>query len=264
MAISYGLRMNNLIWIIAITIYLILNLFKRKDNNKLKISDVTLKISIMVLFVVISVVPASIIKSDMQAKYELKPENKFPMLGFLCIGMENGPRSAGWYDDETADLAWIDIENAKTEYPRLLKEKISNFAHNPIQAVKFYIKKTASMWTENTYAEIWYNQSFNIGKKANWDLKKDEIIRSKEEKLSIYQKALVLIIFGVSLAVVLENKGNLSNELLLLLTIFIGGFLFHTIWEAKSRYIISYIVALIPITAICLKGRTNNLEEKAN
>lgn len=210
----------------------------------------------MVLFIVISILPAMIIKSSMQNKYELNKENKFPVSGFLCIGIENGERSAGWYDDKVASLGLENIDKAKIEYPKMFKEKVLEFVRNPFKAIKFYIKKTASMWTENTYAEIWYNQSFNIGKKANWDLKKDEIIRSKEEKLSIYQKALVLIIFGVSLAVVLENKGNLSNELLLLLTIFIGGFLFHTIWEAKSRYIISYIVALIPITAICLKDNS--------
>lgn len=260
MAISYALRMNNLIWMLAIIIYLVLNLFKKEDslsNNKgSRIIDIIWKLAILVMFTFISILPATIIKSSMQEKYELNPQNRFPVLGFLCIGMENGQRSAGWYDDEIADLAWLDIENAKSEYPRLLKEKISNFAHNPIQAAKFYIKKTASMWTENTYAEIWYNQSFNIGRKSNWDLKKDEIIRSKEEKFSLYQKALVLIIFGVSLAVILKNKDNLSNEVLLLLTIFIGGFLFHTLWEAKSRYIISYIVALIPITAIGLKDKT--------
>lgn len=280
MAISYALRMNNLIWILAIIVYLVLNLFKQEkikdtdmqkikgddklkiiDNKKLKIKDndksktlaVISGIIAIILFTIISIMPATIIKSNLQTKYELNKEYKFPTVGFLYMGMENGTRSAGWYDDKIADISWNNIKNAKSEYSNRIKERISYFAHNPLKMAKFYIKKTTSMWTENTYAEIWYNQSFNIGHKGKRNYQKDEWIRNNEEKLRIYQKSLILLIFGISLAVIIKNKGNLSNELLLLLTIFIGGFLFHTIWEAKSRYIISYIVALIPITAICIK-----------
>ncbi len=261
MAISYALRMNNLIWMLAIIVYLVLNLLKKEENlgnKRSKLVDITWKISMVVLFTFISMLPATIIKSKMQDKYELNPSNKFPVLGFLCIGMENGSRSAGWYDDETADLAWLDIENAKEQYSKILKEKISYFVHNPVKMAKFYTKKTASMWTENTYSGLWYNQSFNIGKKENWDDKKDKFVTDKEEKIAIYQKGLILIILGCSYLAILKNKNDLSNELLLLVTIFIGGFLFHTIWEAKSRYIISYIVALIPITAICIKENNNS------
>lgn len=55
-----------------------------------------------------------------------------------------------------------------------------------------------------------------------------------------------------TILVILKNREQLSNEVLLLLTVFIGGFLFHTLWEAKSRYIISYILVLIPVVAIVL------------
>ena len=48
----------------------------------------------------------------------------------------------------------------------------------------------------------------------------------------------------------IKNRKDISNEILLLVTVFIGGFLFHTICEAKSRYIIPYIVVLIPIVSL--------------
>ena len=41
-------------------------------------------------------------------------------------------------------------------------------------------------------------------------------------------------------------------DLIFLLTIFVGGFAFHILWEAKSRYIIPYIIVLIPIASICI------------
>ena len=44
---------------------------------------------------------------------------------------------------------------------------------------------------------------------------------------------------------------------LLLPTIFIGGFLFHLFWEAKSQYTITYFVLLIPYCAKGLMDMTN-------
>ena len=50
----------------------------------------------------------------------------------------------------------------------------------------------------------------------------------------------------------IKTRKNLSLEVLFLITIFIGGFMFHILWEAKSRYIIPYVVILIPVASIKL------------
>lgn len=68
----------------------------------------------------------------------------------------------------------------------------------------------------------------------------------------VYQKALVLLIVLGTILTLLKYHSDLSNEVLLLIIILIGGFLFHTIWEAKSRYIISYILILIPVASISI------------
>ena len=46
---------------------------------------------------------------------------------------------------------------------------------------------------------------------------------------------------------------------LLLPTIFIGGFLFHLFWEAKSQYTITYFVLLMPYCAKGLMDMTNEM-----
>lgn len=75
--------------------------------------------------------------------------------------------------------------------------------------------------------------------------------------VEFYQKACLLVIcIGVIYAFV-KNRKNLSYEMIFLLTIFIGGFLFHIIWEAKSRYIIPYILVLMPLAVI-----KNRIKEK--
>ena len=71
--------------------------------------------------------------------------------------------------------------------------------------------------------------------------------------LTFYQKVLLIITCMCSLIVLIQNRKNLSLELLFLITIFIGGFAFHILWEAKSRYIIPYVVILIPVASVIIK-----------
>jgi len=52
---------------------------------------------------------------------------------------------------------------------------------------------------------------------------------------------------------IIQNRKNISLEAIFLITIFIGGFAFHILREAKSRYIIPYIVVLIPIASANIK-----------
>ncbi len=48
-----------------------------------------------------------------------------------------------------------------------------------------------------------------------------------------YQKASLLLITASSLIIIIQNRKKLSLEIIFLLTIFIGGFAFHILWEAK-------------------------------
>ena len=127
----------------------------------------------------------------------------------------------------------------------------------------FYISKNVSMWAENTYSAIWYNQSFNFTPEAKPQIEKQDLdnkLYEIKDGVVIYQKALVLLIFGIAILVMIKYRKDLSNEVLLLVTIFIGGFLFHTLWEAKSRYIISYILVLIPIASIIVADKISKEE----
>lgn len=129
--------------------------------------------------------------------------------------------------------------------------------------MEFYTKKIASMWAECTFGSVWYNLSFNFG-----DMSVNEGTATEEQILEYenvdkevlrfynlnktYEKILVLLIFSAVLIFMLRNN-DITNEQVLLILIFIGGFLFHMLWEAKSRYIIPYVIILIPIASIGIK-----------
>lgn len=234
--IAYMFRMNSLIFIIATIMYLVLNLFKNITQKCYK--ENLLNMLIIVVYIAISIIPSSLIKNYYLEKSNLEKNKETPNASYFLMAMEEGPRSKGWYNEEIAEYALKNNEIAKNEYVGKIKERLNYFSKNIGYTFNFYVTKIASMWTENTYSAVRNN---TVEGKAF-----EELINP----ITFYQKVLLLIICICSIIVLIQNRKNLSTELLFLLTIFIGGFAFHILWEAKSRYIIPYIVVLIPIASI--------------
>lgn len=257
MSLGYMVRMNSIIFAIAISIYIIIKALKLDKSIKEK----CIKIIIGIAFLLGTIMPGTLLKAYLSNRYELNPNNAFPTTGFLYMGMAKSNRGNGWYGEDSALMAWEDMSSAKTEYPEMIRERITELASNPMSTIKFYVVKTASMWTENTYSALWYNQTFNNKREANEkDLQGDCILQENEHRLILLNKGIVTMTFFCSLVIIIQNKKEMSDEALLLLIAFVGGFMFHTLWEAKSRYIIPYIVVLFPI--ISIKIKTNTLFKK--
>ncbi len=256
MALSYMLRMNSLIFILAIMIYLFLDLISSKEKAKIILT----KIVAIMCFAVLTLMPATLVKNYFLSKEGLDKNKSFPKTGYFYMGMTESDYSAGWYSYKYADYAYHDIDNANEKYISLIKERLNYFKNNPSYTFKFYLIKLCSMWTENAHSSIRNRIVMDENGKIVYD-GKNQGLTDLEFLQILYQKALMFIIFGCSIIVLIQNRKNLSNELILLLTIFIGGFLFHVIWEAKSRYIIPYIVVLMPIAAIEINKAKFNIKK---
>lgn len=254
MAMSYMLRMNSLIFILAIIIYLFLDLISSKEKAKTILS----KIVAIACFIVFTLMPATLVKNYFITKNGLDKNKNFPKTGYFYMGMTESDYSAGWYTFKYADYAYHDIDNANEKYISLIKERLNYLKNNPSYTFKFYITKLCSMWTENAHSSIRNKIVLDENNKIVYDGENQGLTNLEVFQVK-WQKALMFIIFGCSIIVLVQNRKNLSNELILLLTIFIGGFLFHVIWEAKSRYVIPYIVALMPIAAIEINNAKFNI-----
>ena len=279
MCISYFLRMNMLIFFIAILIYLLLeftkfinNLVKDKSlTKKLKIKNISLKVALIVVFCIISILPTNLFKIFMQEQLNLNENNSFPLIGFIDLGLANSTRGPGWYVDPYVDTWRVDGHDTEPMKDRINK-KLEIFKEKPKILFEFYFFKIASMWGENSFGSIWYNLSFNFGNMSvnkgtaseqeieNYE-KVDNIINKNYSFIMVYDKIIILLIFISVLLFILRNK-DISNEQILLILIFVGGFLFHIIWEAKSRYILPYVIILIPIMAIGIDGNIKWIKEK--
>lgn len=246
--IAFMMRMNSLIFIIATLIYLLINLFNEftKRNTKQNI----IKILIISMYIIISIIPSSLVKTYYLNKYNLDKEKEYPNISYFLMAMEESWRGNGWYSEDIGEPALKDPINKKIEYKDRIKDRLTYFSKHLDYTFDFYTKKIASMWAENTYSAI----------RSNASEENDQIVNANKP-LMLYQKTLLILMCVCSLIVLIQNRKNLSVDVIFLITIFIGGFSFHILWEAKSRYIIPYIIALIPVASICInKMKLKNIK----
>lgn len=243
--IAYMMRMNCLIFIIATVIYLLLNLFKEITKKPWK--ENLINSLVIVMYIVIAIIPAGLVKNYYLDKYNMDKSKAYPNESYFLMAMEESWRGFGWYNEDIGEPALKDPEGKKQEYQERIKERLKYFAENPGNTFNFYTKKLASMWTENTYSAVRSNLT-----------RENDPLENIYNPLEFYQKVLLIITCTCSLIVLIQNRKDLSLEVIFLITIFLGGFAFHILWEAKSRYIIPYIVVLIPVAAIKLNKIITN------
>lgn len=172
-----------------------------------------------------------------------------PKIMWIAMGMQEGERGEGWYNGfnyETFRETGCDPKKSSEIAKKAILESLENFKQDPAYAVRFYFRKFASQWNEPTYEAFYVNIShegkFSTIMQSFYDGKLNRMIT---EYMNLYQSFLLL---GVSV-IFIKRRNTWTGEQLLFPLIILGGFLFHMLWEAKSQYIISYFILLLPYGA---------------
>ena len=250
MMLSCIIKTNYLVSLIAIIIYLILDII----NEHTKILK---KITLIILYLIIVLIPYTTIKNVVINDLNLIKTESIPTTGYLYIGMSESDKGAGWYG-EAVQPAWDDATKSREIYPKLIKERLIEFAKNPIYCFRFYTRKITSGWIEPFFQSIWYSVTAR-NQFANW---KEISSNNLYIILKQYMKALTMIIYSASIVYIINNKKKLNIDALLLLIMFIGGFLFHFLWEMKSRYVLPYVIIIIPFAALGMNHISKYVENK--
>ena len=102
-----------------------------------------------------------------------------------------------------------------------------------------------SQWAEPTYESLWVSEHPKNNDMHMIDLGKiaKSVYYGKLNSLywgycNIYQ----LIIFFTATLFFWYNRKKINIKQSILMIIVIGGFLFHIIWEANSKYILTYYI----------------------
>ena len=172
-----------------------------------------------------------------------------PKTLWIAMGMQEGERAEGWYNEFNYDTflnSGCDADKSDAIAREAIQKSLKKFASDPLYALTFYYKKTVSQWNEPTYAALWVNQ-FHKGdfSKIVQSIYDGKLYVVLHEYMNIYQG---LIFAAVSVCLYIRRKSWKPEQLFLMLVI-LGGFAFHTIWEAKSQYIFPYFVSMLPYGA---------------
>ena len=247
--LSVFVRKNSLIFMIASIIVLLLIFMGNKKKEYLITAACVLVLSVAVLPITLKI-------------FELKTgrdiDSGVTMYSYLAMGMQdNSERGPGWYNGfnfDTYKNTGMDAKEANRISNDAINERIDYFKENPKECFAFYRDKFLTQWSDPTLASCQATYTDFGGR--------TEFIKSVYDGdyniyyvlfCNMFQNVIYVGVFIWSLTnfrkiVMFGKKGWYVSIYIGFITI-IGGFLFHMMWEANSRYIFPYAMLLIPYAA---------------
>lgn len=239
---AVSLKSNYMIFLIANVFLCILILLK---NRKFRFGVLAILLLLVLFF------NKKLLYSITQGITGVEPGPGSSNLSYVAMGLqENEGLFDGWWNFYNT-RSYMDADYDSVKQTELVKEYISGrikeFQGNPRMALKFFSGKNASQWNNPDFEGFWVN-SVMPERWGYTELKEkiyaDKILCALFEVLNYYQ---FIILMGVLMYVLLSDKKEIF---LLFAMVFIGGFLFHTFWEAKAQYTLPYFMLLLPLSCI--------------
>lgn len=249
MGLAIIIKSNYIIFFIAEVLYLLVcGIQKLLVLKKLKGSVVELRcILLLSLVVFLSDISMDMYLTQLNNGVEI---SGVPMSAYIAMGIQDGKAAPGWYNGYNHTV----FQNNNYEYAdadKEAKEKIveifASYPQNISSTLSFYVKKIQSQWNNPTFQSLWI-QDDRLGVNGlEW------IVSGCWGRLiyTIFTNLLQSIILCGTLFFVIFGYRKEDWSRLLLSVVFIGGFLFHIVWEAKTIYVIPFFLLLLPM---CISG----------
>lgn len=193
-----------------------------------------------------------------QASYEKRIGTEFgegyPMSAWMAMGMQDSWMAAGWYNEYSKEMYQTygtDLDAISKRNKKDIEKSKKEFAKDPRAAGEFYQEKFASQWNEPTLESLW----IAIVTNPYGDAERGELVRSLydgrwpgvalEEEMN---DMLQVVYAGFALGVIVLIRKRESVQLIFPIAI-IGGVLFHLLYEANSKYALTYLPMFLPIAS---------------
>ncbi|MCR4897568.1 MAG: glycosyltransferase family 39 protein [Lachnospiraceae bacterium] len=250
-AVGVLLRMNTLVFVIAAVLVLLLQAFLDKRPAHLVV---------VFLLVASALLPSPLLRSVYDRNPELSFPGGIPNSLYIAMGLHDSWVGPGWYDDSNRTV-YLETDGDLAQCREIARADISaamdRYKEDPAYAKDFFYRKVLTQWAEASYGSIFcclYCGSENE-KVAGFV---NELVYGKANGpyrtfLSLFQGILYA---GMFLGAVFEFLELLTGRRepdpvrILPWLALLGGFLFSILWEAKSRYVMEYVVLLIPYAAL--------------
>lgn len=279
LTLSVMLRKNSLIPVIAVLLVLLFEAlrFGRSVRSRLCL------LGIAVCLAVTSVGILPLVQKCYEKKAGNTLSSGVTAMSYLAMGMQEASRGCGWYNGfniDTYDTAGMDTALANEISRLAIDERLTYFREHPGYTADFYLHKHLSQWADGTYASRQATLATYGGRSAFFkEVYEGSLSGGYIEWCNAWQNVLYLgvLVFCIdSLKKRRKSKvvGHMADQtagytagctadhmadqhgadwhgadrlyIYVGLIAVLGGFLFHTFWEANSRYIFSYSLLLMP------------------
>ena len=260
LTLSVMLRKNSLIPIIAVLLVLLLEALRSGRSGRARLGLLAMAVCLAVTSV--GILPL------VQSCYERKAGNSLSSgvtaMSYFAMGMQESSRGYGWYNGfniDTYDAAGMDSALADEISRQAIEERMAYFREHPGYAVHFYLYKHLSQWADGTYASRQATLATYGGRSSFFhEVYEGSLSPAYIEWGNAWQNILYLGMLLFCVGAVRKRQTGRFQSLLRYrnnclytyvgLIAVLGGFLFHIIWEANSRYIFPYSLLLMPYCAV--------------
>lgn len=242
------LKSNYLIVLTALLIYLVTGALFQK---RLKL------LAAAVLLVLIYAGSKGAVNLYLERTMGASVSEGIPMLAWVEMGLSESEKGPGWYNGYHVGVFSKNEANSEGTLAAVqedLKDTLTFYKENPGEAVDFLVRKSETLWAEPAFQGLWIQEV-----KGGSPLIPG-ITGSLLEEGGILNRIFVVffnyiqtLIYAGALLFLLLNMRRITWVQLMPGVIFIGGFLFHLVWEAKGQYSVCYFVLLIPYAAAGLR-----------
>lgn len=247
LTLSVMLRKNSLILIIAVCLVLLLEWVRSHRYC-------------FALLAVLCAMAAFLILPCVQKGYEIRSgsflRSGVPAMSYVAMGMQESSRGQGWYNGyniNTYQACSMDTALTNNISRQSIRDSLSRFREDHGYAIDFYAKKFLSQWTDGTYASRQATLATFGGRRPLFQrIYEGDLSAFYIQYCNLYQNVIYLGVLLFCIAPYRRKRNRFRHTGLPLYIGFIGvigGFLFHIIWEANSRYIFIYGLLLLPYAA---------------
>ena len=233
-------KTNSMIMMVAMLLFLLYDLVMEK-RKRFAIVGIALILLFQLVF-------TQGIHGFMSMKSGYEISEGMPKLAWVAMALQNGGPAPGTWNGKSVSMfeeAGYDYDKTNQKAMASIRRSIERFGDDRSEALLWLGKKMAFQWNNPAFgaAQVLRNRPGKVPV--------PNAVKSLIYGITYYRMANAMdflqtgILAGGVFFFLLEDKRR-SREMLLPAVAFLGGFLFHIAWEAKSEYVLPYFLMLFP------------------
>ncbi len=245
--IACFVRNNSLIILVAVGIVLCIHALKEANPRGM--------IWLLVMFLLVSGSQHAI-----HAYYEkisgIQVSEGVPYISWVRMGLQDSWTGPGWFDNTSIEMYaahGYDTEQTILAEKELLQGMLKDMWENKPQSIDFFRRKILSQWNSPGYYYTYEARTFDCEQYELPNFVRRIYYDNEAFVQTFLNRYQFLVYFYAGLLAVLllldkKKRGCLTEHLLYIAII--GGFLFTIIWESGSRYVLPYLMYMLPLAGM--------------